>query len=558
MDQFLAAVDWLNGALYSNPVLFTVLGAGALFTLWSGFVQYRALTHGVALTLGRYDHSAGKGALSHFQALSTALSATVGLGNIGGVALAVGVGGPGAVFWMWVVGLFGMAVKSTEVTLSLLYRNTGQAGEPHGGPMWVARKAMAELHPSLAGLGKLVAVVFCVALIIGGFTGGNMFQAWNVADLTYSYFGVPQLLVGVILAVTVGLVIIGGIRRIGKITGFLTPFMCLTYIVAGMYVLIVNAELLPDVFRLIFTSAFSPTEAQGAFIGGSVGYAFLWGMKRAIFSNEAGFGSAPIAHSAVKTTEPVTEGIVAGLEPFVDTIVVCTITALVILVTGMWRYEPEAQWQSPPAAVESEPGAWTLADAPLPERSTGAWKAGDSVFALLRGGQNARTKGDVHRLDGSVVERGDALAIQWKAVSSTEPLVLAEAGVYASYTGATLTARAFDSVQDGLGRWMVTLAVWLFAISTMISWSYYSEQGVVYLLGERWVTPYRVLWCALGFAACTGFIKTPIDLDNIGSFGFGLMLVINLPLTILFAHKAMRAYRAYLDKLKRGELKQRA
>ncbi len=558
MEQFLAAIDWLNSALYSTPVLFTVLGAGALFTLWSVLIQYRALTHGVALTLGRYDHSAGKGALSHFQALSTALSATVGLGNIGGVALAVGVGGPGALFWMWVVGFFGMAVKSTEVTLSLLYRNTDHAGEPHGGPMWVARKAMAELHPGLAGAGKVVAAVFCVALIIGGFTGGNMFQAWNVADLTYSYFGVPQLLVGVVLAVTVGLVIIGGIKRIGKITGFLTPFMCLTYILAGLYVLALNVELLPDVFRLIFASAFSPTEAQGAFIGGSVGYAFLWGMKRAIFSNEAGFGSAPIAHSAVKTTEPVTEGIVAGLEPFVDTLIVCTITALVILVTGMWRYDAEAKWQAPPAVVEQTAGMWTLENAPLPEREKGGWKAGDAVFALLKGGRNERTEGDVHRLDGSVVERGGQLVAEWKSVASPAPLTLADTGVYASYTGATLTARAFDSVQDGLGRWMVTLAVWLFAVSTMISWSYYGEQGVVYLFGERWVTPYRLLWCGLGFVACTGFIKTPIELDNIGSFGFGLMLVINLPLTILLAHKAMRAYRAYIGKLERGELQRRA
>ncbi|MGH8458943.1 MAG: alanine/glycine:cation symporter family protein, partial [Nevskiales bacterium] len=270
LERFFAAIDSLNGILYSNPVLFTVLGAGALFTLWSVFVQYRALTHGVALVLGRYDHSAGKGALSHFQALSAALSATVGLGNIGGVALAVSIGGPGAVFWMWVVGFFGMAVKSTEVTLSLLYRNTEHEGEPHGGPMWVARKAMAELSPKLAGLGKFVGAVFCVALIIGGFTGGNMFQAWNVADLTHSYFGVPQLVTGAVLAIAVGLVIVGGIKRIGQIAGFLTPFMCGTYILAGLYVLVVNAGMIPDVFRLIFAHAFSPADAQGAFIGGSM------------------------------------------------------------------------------------------------------------------------------------------------------------------------------------------------------------------------------------------------------------------------------------------------
>ncbi|MGH8530425.1 MAG: alanine/glycine:cation symporter family protein [Nevskiales bacterium] len=557
MELFFAFLDFANGLIYSNAVLFVVLGAGALFTLWSVFIQYRALTHGVALTLGRYDHSAGKGALSHFQALSAALSATVGLGNIGGVALAVAIGGPGAVFWMWVVGFLGMAVKSTEVTLSLLYRNAEHAGEPHGGPMWVARKALAEMHPKLAGVGKFVGGIFCVALIIGGFTGGNMFQAWNVADLTYSYFGVPQIVVGVILAVTVGLVIIGGIRRIGQIAAFLTPFMCGTYVLAGLYVLVINAELLPQVFRLIFTHAFSPTEAQGAFIGGGVGYAFLWGMKRAIFSNEAGFGSAPIAHSAVKTTEPVTEGIVAGLEPFVDTLVVCTITALVILVTGLWRYPPEATWETPPPVVKDTAGSWTLERSPLPPKNTGAWKAGDSVFALLDGSPNPRTGGDVHRLDGTVVAQDGQLVAQWGAVSADAALQLKDRGVFASYTGATLTARAFDQAHAGLGRWMVTLAVWLFAVSTMISWSYYGEQGVVYLFGERWVTPYRLLWCGLGFLACTGFIRTPLELDNISTFGFGLMLVINLPLTILFAHKAMRAYRAYLDKLKRGELKPR-
>lgn len=556
MDQFFAFLDYANGLIYSNTVLFTVLGAGALFTLWSVFIQYRALTHGVALTLGRYDHSQGKGAISHFQALSAALSATVGLGNIGGVALAVAIGGPGAVFWMWVVGFFGMAVKSTEVTLSLLYRNTEHAGEPHGGPMWVARKAMAELHPRLAPVGKLVGGVFCVALIIGGFTGGNMFQSWNVADLTYNYFGVPQIVTGLVLAVTVGLVIIGGIKRIGAITGFLTPFMCGSYVLAGLYVLVINAELLPEVFGLIFRCAFNPAEAQGAFIGGGMGYAFLWGMKRAIFSNEAGFGSAPIAHSAVKTTEPATEGIVAGLEPFIDTLVVCTITALVILVTGMWRYAPEGQWENSPALVQTGSG-WTLTQAPLPPREGGEWKAGDSVFVQLAGGVNERSGGNVHRLDGKVVATNAGLAVEWGTVAAGDALSLKDNHLYASYTGATLTARAFDQAEAGLGRWMVTLAVWLFAVSTMISWSYYAEQGVVYLFGEKLVTPFRLLWCALGFAACTNFIRTPIELDNISTFGFGLMLVINLPLTILFAHKAMRAYRAYIGKLQRGELKAR-
>ncbi len=557
MDRFLQFIDSLNGYLYSNPVLFTVLGAGALYTLWTVFVQYRALTHGVALALGRYDHSAGKGALTHFQALSAALSATVGLGNIGGVALAVSIGGPGAVFWMWVVGFFGMAVKSIEVTLSLLYRNTEHEGEPHGGPMWVARKAMAELSPKLAGVGKFIGVIFCIALVIGAFTGGNMFQAWNVGNITQSYFGVPALLSGIVLAVVVGLVILGGIKRIGRIASLLVPFMCGTYILAGLYVIAVNIDVLPEVFRLIFTSAFSGAEAQGAFIGGSVGYAFLWGMKRAIYSNEAGFGSAPIAHSAVKTTEPVTEGIVAGLEPFIDTLVVCTITALVILVSGLWRYGPEAQWPVAPAVVQAADGGWTLTEAPLPARTDGSWKPGEDVFVRLTGAPNARTGGELHRLDGTVVARDGIQVVQWKSVPAAGRLTLADNGIYASYTGATLTARAFDSAHPGLGMIMVTLAVWLFAVSTMISWSYYGEQGVVYLFGERLVLPYRLLYCLAAAATCLGFIRTPLELDNISTFGFGLMLVINVPLTLLFSYKAIAAYRAYIGKLKRGELKRR-
>ncbi len=557
MQSFLQLIDSLNGYIYSNPVLYTVLGAGALFTLWTVFVQYRALTHGFALIFGRYDHSEGKGALSHFQALSAAISATVGLGNIGGVALAVSIGGPGAVFWMWVVGFFGMAMKSIEVTLSMLYRNTEHEGEPHGGPMWVARKAMAEISPKLAGVGKFIGVVFCIALVIGAFTGGNMFQAWNVADITYSYFGVPQLLSGVILAVIVGLVIVGGIKRIGRIASLLVPFMCGTYILAGLYVILINAGQLPEIFQLIFTSAFSPAEAQGAFIGGSTGYAFLWGMKRAIYSNEAGFGSAPIAHSAVKTTEPVTEGIVAGLEPFIDTLVVCTITALVILSSGLWKYGPEAHWSVAPEVVQAADGGWTLPESPLPTEATGSWKAGDSVFVRLQGAPNARTGGDLHRLDGTVTERDGALFTVWKSAPSDGRLTLADDGIYASYTGATLTARAFDNAQSGLGMWMVTLAVWLFAISTMISWGYYGEQGVVYLFGEKLILPYRLLYCLAGAATCLGFIRTPIELDNISTFGFGLMLVINVPLTILFSYKAVGAYRTYINKLKRGELRQR-
>ncbi|MHC4990764.1 MAG: alanine/glycine:cation symporter family protein, partial [Planctomycetota bacterium] len=332
----------------------------------------------MSVTRGVYDDPDDPGAINHFQALSAALSATVGLGNIGGVALAISLGGPGAVFWMWIVGLAGMALKTTEVTLAMLYRNTDDPDNPHGGAMWVASKGFAAWSPSLAWLGKLMGVVFCITLLISAVTGGNMFQAWNVSDVTKNYFGIHQLITGIVLATVVGMVIIGGIKRIGAVAGRLVPFMCVLYFLAAVVVLIMKASLVPDMLALIVKSAFNPLEAQGAFIGGTFGYAFLWGMKRALFSNEAGQGSSPIAHSAAKTDEPVRESVVAGLEPFIDTIIVCTLTALVILCSGVWRRAPEDMMNPVPpvVAVDGEQGEWTLDDTTLP---AGTWVPNTTV-----------------------------------------------------------------------------------------------------------------------------------------------------------------------------------
>jgi AGCS family alanine or glycine:cation symporter len=324
MDNINNIMAALNAILWHDVALWLLLGTGVTFTFWSGFSQYRALTHGTHVLRGRYDEPDDPGAINHFQALSAALSATVGLGNIGGVALAIALGGPGAVFWMWVVGFFGMAIKLTEVTLAMLYRNTDDPDNPHGGPMWVVSKGAALMNPRFAWLGKAVGAIFCITLLVSTATGGNMFQAWNVAEITHAYFGVPGIVTGIVLSILVGMVIIGGIKRIGAVAGRLVPIMVALYLLAGSYVLIVHAERLPGLLRLIVTSAFSPTEGSGAFLGGTMAYAFLFGMKRALFSNEAGQGSSPIAHSAAKTREPVREAIVAGLEPFIDTIVVCT------------------------------------------------------------------------------------------------------------------------------------------------------------------------------------------------------------------------------------------
>ena len=304
MTEFKLLVQTINGILWNDFTLYALLLTGVVFTFWSGFSQYYALSHGVKVTRGDFDKKGDPGAITHFQALSTALSATVGLGNIGGVALAISLGGPGAVFWMWVVGFLGMAIKLTEVSLAMIHRDLTDSDNPSGGPMWVVEKNLGGKGPVLKFIGKLIAGTFCFALIINTITAGNMFQAWNVANLTQSYFGVPTLLTGLILAIVVGAVIIGGIKRIGAVASRLVPFMLVLYVIACIFVLVVYFDAIPKMLALIVTSAFSPLEASNAFIGGTAGYAFMYGMQRALFSNEAGQGSSAIAHSAAKQMSP--------------------------------------------------------------------------------------------------------------------------------------------------------------------------------------------------------------------------------------------------------------
>ena len=561
--------DWLtaiNAVIWHDSVLYIVLAVGLLFTIWSGFCQYHALTHGVLVITGRYDNKDDPGAISHFQALSAALSATVGLGNIGGVAVAIALGGPGAVFWMWVVGFAGMALKTTEVTLSMLFRRTDNPDEPSGGPMWVVDEGLRQRHPRLGWLGRLLGVLFCITLLISTITGGNMFQAWNVGVVTEESFGVPQPVVGAILTVLVGLVILGGIKRIGAFAGAIVPVMCTLYLVAALYVLAYNITEVPAVLRLIVLSAFNPAEASGAFVGGTFGMAFLWGMKRALFSCEAGQGSSPIAHCAAKTTEPAREGVVAGLEPFIDTIVVCTLTSLVVLSSGAWNRGGETSLPTMPAFVAVEPGVWDLPDTALPAKTpealaiTGSdWRIGDDVFMLARYGAIDRGSGtDLHRVAGKVVvAEGDHLQVVWAPVGApggalAEAPALQTPEVFKDYIGAALTSHAFDRVSPGLGKWLVALASWLFAVSTMISWAYYGEQGMVYMAGRRSVLPYKLVYCASIFIACAGVVSTEEELDNITALGTGVMLWVNIPIMLLFGGVAMGAYRGYFERLRAG------
>jgi len=571
MEDFKARIDAINAFIWHDYALFAVLAVGILFTIWSRLGQYRALTHGVAVVRGKFDHLGDPGAISHFQALSTALSATVGLGNIAGVAIAISLGGPGALFWMWVVGFAGMALKMTEVMQSMLFRDTSDPNNPHGGPMWVCKRGFAKLNPRLAPLGTIVGGIFCLTLLVSTTTGGNMFQAWNVADITYTYFGVPQWIAGIVLTIGVGLVIVGGIKRIGDVASRIVPIMCGMYVLAGLAIIFLNIADVPAMFRLIFVEAFSPTEAGGAFVGGAAGYAFLKGMQRALFSNEAGQGSAPIAHSAARTDEPVSEGVVAGLEPFIDTLIVCTLTGLVILLSGAWNRDPALSFDStaqvtPVVAnggtVITEAGfeEWQISPVRVVVADEVAARAqmreGATLFAVVAGDRNAETGGSRQKVIGELVgseEVGWTAEFEFFEVQPGTRPALAVEGVYFEFKGATLTAKAFDRVIPGLGFWIVPLAAWLFAFSTIISWSYYGEQGVIYLFGQRMVMPYRVVYCAL-IMVSVQLVRTEAELDMFSTLGTGVMLWANIPIMLIFGPMAMRAYRDYMARLDSGAL----
>ena len=314
------------GTTFPWIVMWLVVAA-TIFTLYFGFVQFRFFGHAISLVKGDYSDPNDAGEVSHFQALATALSGTVGLGNIAGVAVAVGIGGPGATFWMVLAGLLGMASKFTECTLGVKYRNEFEDGHVSGGPMYYMSKGFDEL--GLPG-GKILAVLFSIFCILGAFGGGNMFQANQAhAQISGIVGDYPGWITGVVFAAVVFLVIVGGIKSIARVTEKVVPFMGVLYVVAALIIILVNFDQIGTAFGQIFAGAFTGMGVAGGFVG-----ALIQGFKRAAFSNEAGVGSAAIAHSAVKTKEPITEGFVSLLEPFIDTVVICTMTALVIIISG--------------------------------------------------------------------------------------------------------------------------------------------------------------------------------------------------------------------------------
>ena len=464
------------------PLVLVILGSTALFlTIYFRFINFRAIGVAARTIKGKYTSKDAPGQITHFQALSAALSATVGLGNIAGVAVAIAIGGPGATFWMILVGLCGMTTKFTECTLGVKFRKVDEDGSTRGGAMYYLRDGLKER--GFEFLGKILAVLFAVFCIAGALGAGNMFQANQAHEQFSNTFGILEQgwQFGLLVALLVGVVIIGGIVWIARVTSFLVPFMCAGYMLAAISVLIVNVGEIPASISLIFTEAFSGSAAVGGVIG-----AIIQGIKRGVFSNEAGVGSAPIAHSAVKTDRPASEGLVALLEPFIDTVVVCTMTALVIISSGMWNVKADAMYEINLVDKAASGKVITTVDEGTKFNLTGK-----------KGSNPNPVTGDPDEWQEVKVFNKDLTG--W--VKSEDLKMRNGDGIW-------LTSEAFATV-IGWFPYVLSIAVFLFAFSTMISWSYYAEQAVIYLFGKNnmVIITFKFIYClfiVLGAAASLG------------------------------------------------------
>ena len=437
-DDFWNAVV---SAVWGLPLVITLGVASAYFTLISGMLPLRKARHAFAVLAGRYDSPDAPGQLTHFQALSTALSGTIGMGNIAGVAVAISMGGSGAVFWMWVAGALGMATKFFTCSLAVMYRKRDEAGVLQGGPMYTIELGLGPAFKPLAIMFALCGMVGCLGI----------FQANQLANLIADKFQITPLITGLVAMSVVAYVLYGGIERLGSVAKFVVPTMVTIYLIGGLTVIVVNRENVPTVLNAIIFGAFDPS----AMIGGGAGLAFkevlVTGVKRAVFSNEAGVGTEALAHGAARTQEPIREGLVAMLGPFIDTIVVCTVTALVILTSGV-----------------------------TPQRA-----------------------------------------------------------------GAVMTAKAFDNAMPGYGGMMLLIVFTLFALSTMVSYAYYSQKCARYLFGRSRGGYFLLIY--LGLIPC-GAIWHPTTTVNIVDTAFALMVIPNLIATVLLAPKVLAATREYFER----------
>jgi len=555
------SIDGLNNLLLwldqylggSNYFPYLLLGTGLFFTFYLKFPQVRYFKHAWRVVSGKYAREGAQGDTTHFQALTTALSGTVGTGNIGGVALAVHLGGPAALFWMWATAFVGMTTKFVEVTLSHKYRVKTDNGTMAGGPMYYMERKLGM---------KWLAVIFSVAIVISAFGAGNMPQSNSIAAGMNATFGLSPIITGGILAVLLFMVIVGGIHRIAQVTEAIVPSMAMLYLIGAIGVIIYNADQVIPSFLSIFAHLFSGTAATGGFLGASFAYAFSRGVNRGLFSNEAGEGSAPIAHASAKGDEPVSEGMVSILEPFINTIVICTITGLVLLSSGVWHEKFENQFQR----TDMEYVAGVYDDAVT------AYKA--KLFKHVVAAEDDPIQpftGSIQVVDGSaLVDKYTLLnassvaekvryAAQGKTYTGTlqvENGKLVDTDIPLAVSGFSLlhsvplTTVAFNrSIFGDYGQYIVAIGLLLFAFSTAISWSYYGDRAIIYLVGFKWVKPYRVVY-VLGF-----FLAAFTDTTVIWSLAAVVIVLTTIPnlFGILMLRKDMKqSVQQYWDKFRAG------
>jgi alanine or glycine:cation symporter, AGCS family len=545
LNDFLLLIDSYIG---SGPwFVYLLLGTGVFFTLYLGFPQIKYFRHAIRVVTGRFDKKTDVGDTSHFQALTTALSGTVGTGNIAGVALAIHMGGPAALFWMLVTALLGMTTKFVEVTISHKYRIKDEKGMIAGGPMYYMRERLNIRLPGkkILNTGKWLGAFFACATILSSIGTGNLPQINSISNSIFATFGIPHIITGGVLAVLLAFVILGGIKRIAQVTSRLVPGMALIYFIGAMAVLIFNYDNIIPSFISIFSDVFTGSAATGGFLGASVIHAFKLGVNRGLFSNEAGQGSAPIAHAAARAHEPVSEGMVAILEPFIDTVVICTLTGLVLLSSGVWKEKVDNIFQSTDMIIL----AGDYQNGKEDQARLFSYLDGEIPMPLYTGDAEV-TDGRI--VDGLTIIHSRSIAEDVVVMLGNQPFTgilpvergrLAGGAMPVTFTGrslihsAPLTTEAFTRSHFGdFGKYIVSIGLLLFAFSTAISWSYYGDRAVTYLAGSSYVIYYRIFYVTLFFLAA--FTDTTI-IWTLSYITIAFMTIPNL-IGLLLLHREIR------------------
>ncbi len=500
LNNFLSLIDSYIGSSWWFP--YALLGTGLFFTIYLGFPQIRYFRFAFKVVRGKFDKSSDEGDTSHFQALTTALSGTVGTGNIAGVALAVHIGGPAALFWMLMTAAVGMCTKFVEVTLSHKYREKAEDGTMAGGPMYYMKNKLNW---------KWMGIIFAIATVLSSFGTGSLPQINSIADTMNSVFGVNEMLVGGVLAVLLGFVIIGGIQRIAAVTEKLVPTMAILYFIGAFAVIFSNAGNIIPSFVSIFAEVFSGSAATGGFLGGTIALAFNKGVGRGLFSNEAGQGSAPIAHASAKGHEPVSEGFVAILEPFIDTIVICTVTGLVLLSSGVWNEKHQTNFDytdiyvmENTINVDTREGGLEIIDH-VEKKSSAKLYNGDLEV------RDGKILSEVLFIHARSVAEEVQVALDGQSFTGSVPIAEGKPQGNHAFSGkslvhsAPLTTIAFTKGFFGdYGKYIVVFGILLFAFSTAISWSYYGDRAMTFIWGSKSVVYYRIVYViAFFFAAFT-------------------------------------------------------